>query len=70
MLRQTGLLSKQRAYFHRQYQFVESVFASDQTVTSQCECYSKEVNSNLGQDKQLDIKIEIPKKIPEYKKHV
>lgn len=70
MLRQSGLLSRQRAYFHRQYQFVDSVLASDQTVTSQCECYSKEVNSNIGQDKQLDINIEIPKKIPEYKKHV
>lgn len=70
MFRQPVVLLRRRANFHRQYQYVESALASDQAVTSDCQCYSAELNSNLPHDTQLDTTIEIPTKIPDYKKHV
>lgn len=69
MIRQYNLLISQRAFFHRQYRFVEPVITSGQ-VTPECQCYADQLNSKLGQDTRLDPAIEIPKKIPAYRKHV
>lgn len=71
--RLTGLtrFSSFVAHFHKQYKLVDiSPLHFTESTSQKSVCYCDTVNISLPEGKRLDLGIELPRKVPEYKRHV
>ncbi|KAL2706761.1 Altered inheritance of mitochondria protein 32 [Kluyveromyces marxianus] len=59
-----------RQVLNRQYQFKTLDIALKNQITEQCQCFVSELNHRLPKESQLDLSLQIPKKVPYYHKHV
>lgn len=59
-----------KIHYHRKYVQVKLHTEASAPLTCQCQEYDRQINAKLPKDLQLDVKSSIPKKVPDYKKHV
>lgn len=60
--------SRTIALFHKSYTYVE--LGNSKELANQCQCYADNLNDLLPADTKLDVNISLPRKIPEYHKHL